>query len=80
LLAGGHARVDDPDGVGDDDGCRAGNGACNHGLDRGELLVGAAGGGSGLFEKGTRPLVPVVVDKVGYADAKQRRVDARVET
>lgn len=79
LLAGGDAGVDDPDGVGEDDGRRAGNGARNHGLNGGELLVGAAGGGSGLFEEGARPLVPVVVDKVGDADAEQRRVDARVQ-
>lgn len=73
------ARVDDPDGVGDDDGRGAGNGAGDHGLDRGELLAGAAGAGGGLFEEGPGPFVPVVVDEVGDADAKQGRVDARVE-
>lgn len=79
LAARGDARVDDPDGVGDDDGGRAGNGAGDHGLDGGELLAGAAGAGGGLFEKGPRPLVPVVVDEVGDADAEEGRVDARVQ-
>lgn len=79
VLVGGHASVDDPDGVRHDDGGRAGNGAGNHGLDRGELLAGAAGLDGGGLEEGARPLVPVVVDKVGDADAEQGRVEARVE-
>ena len=79
LLARGDARVDDPDGVGDDDGGGAGNGSRNHGLDRGELLAGAAGLGGGRLEEGAGPLVPVVVDEVGDADAEERRVDARVQ-
>lgn len=69
--ARGDARVDDPDGVGDDDGRRASNGAGDNGLDRGELLAGTAGAGGGLFEEGPSPLVPVVVDEVGDADAEQ---------
>lgn len=80
LSARGDARVDDPDGVGDDDGRRAGDGAGNHGLDGRELLAGAAGAGGGLFEEVPSPLVPVVVDEVGDADAEQRRVDAGIET
>ena len=36
-LARRHARVDDPDGVGDEDGCAARDGAGDHRLDRGEL-------------------------------------------
>lgn len=79
LAARGDARVDDPDGVCDDDGRRAGDGTRNHGLDGRELLAGAAGAGGGLFEEGPGPLVPVVVDEVGDADAEQRRVDACIE-
>ncbi|PNY26999.1 hypothetical protein TCAP_03079 [Tolypocladium capitatum] len=78
-LAGGDAGVDDPDGVGDDDGGGAGEGAGQHGLDGGELLVGAAGAPGGFFEEGAGPLVPVVVDEVGDADAEEGRVDARVQ-
>ncbi len=79
VLVGGDAGVDDPDGVGEDDGGGAGDSAGNHGLDRRELLARAAGLDSGGLEEGARPLVPVVVDKVGDADAEQRRVNARVE-
>lgn len=79
LSARGDARVDDPDGVCDDDGRGAGDGARDHGLDGRELLAGAAGAGGGLFEEGPGPFVPVVVDEVGDADAEQRRVDARIE-
>ena len=78
-LAGGHARVDDPDGVGQDDGGGAGDGAGDHALDRGQLLGGAAGLDGGGLEEGAGPLVPVVVDKVGDADAEQGRREARVE-
>lgn len=79
-LAGGDAGVDNPDRIGDDDGRGTGNGASNHGLDGGELLVGAAGGGSGLLEELLGPFVPVVVDEVGDADAEEGGVDAGVET
>lgn len=71
LLARGDARVDDPDGVGEDDSSRTGNGASNHRFDSCELLVGAASRSSGLLEEGAGPLVPVVVDKVGDADAEE---------
>lgn len=80
LLARGDARVDDPDGVGEDDGSRARNGTGNYGLDGRELLVGATSRSGSLLEEGARPLVPVVVDKVGDADAEKRRVDTRVQT
>ena len=79
LLAGGDAGVDDPDGVGHDDRGGPSNGAGDHGLDGGELLIGAAGLGGGLLEEITSPLVPVVVDEVGDADAEQGRVDAGVQ-
>lgn len=80
LLARGDARVDDPDGVGEDDGSRTSNGTGNHGLDGRELLVGAASRSGSLLEERARPLVPVVVDEVRDADAEKRRVDARVQT
>ncbi|QBZ60971.1 hypothetical protein PoMZ_07917 [Pyricularia oryzae] len=71
LFPRGHACVDDPDGVRDEDGGGPGEGAGQHGLDRGQLARGAAGAHGGLFEKGARPLVPVVVDKVGDGDAEE---------
>lgn len=80
VLARCHARVDDPDGVRDNDGCGAGNRAGDHGLDGGELL-GDAGGileGGGL-EEGASPFVPVVVDKIGDGNAKEGRVKTGVE-
>lgn len=79
LLARGDAGVDDPDGVRHEDGRGAGEGTGEHGLDRGELLVGAAGRDGALLEEGLGPLIPVVVDEVGDADAEERRVDARVQ-
>lgn len=79
-LAGGDASVDNPDGVGDDDGRGTGNGTGNHGLDGGELLVGATSGGSSLLEELLGPLIPVVVNEVGDADTKEGGVDSRVET
>lgn len=79
MFVRGDAGIDDPDGVGQDDSGGAGNGAGDHGLDRGELLAGAAGLDGGGLEEGACPLIPVVVDKVGDADAEQRRVDARVK-
>ena len=79
-LAGGDAGVDNPDGVGDDDGRGTGNGTSNHGLDGGELLVGATSSGSGLLEELLGPFVPVVVDEVGDTDAEESGVDAGVET
>lgn len=79
LLARRHARVDDPDGVGEDDGGGAGEGAGHHGLDRGQLGGRAPGLYGGGLEKGPRPLVPVVVDKVGDADAEHGRVQPGVQ-
>lgn len=79
-LAGSDAGVDNPDGVSDDDGRGTSNGTGNHGLDGGELLVGATGGGSGLLEELLGPLIPVVVDEVGDADTEERGVNAGVET
>lgn len=77
--ARGHAGVDDPDGVREDDGGGAGEGAGDHGLDRGQLLAGAAGAGGGGLEEAARPLVPVVVDEVGDADAEDGAVEPRVQ-
>lgn len=78
-LARRHARVDDPDGVGQDDGGGAGEGAGHHGLERRQLGSRAAGLLRRLLEEGPRPLVPVVVDKVGHADAEHGRVQAGVQ-
>lgn len=71
VLSGGHAGVDDPYGIRDDDGGTTGDGAGNHALDGGKLLGGAAGLDGGRLEKGTGPFVPVVVDKVGDGNAEQ---------
>lgn len=79
-LVGGDAGVDNPDGVGDDDGRGTGNGTGNHRLDGGELLVGATSSGSSLLEELLGPLIPVVVDEVGDADAEEGRVDSGIET
>lgn len=70
LLPRGHAGVDDPDGVGDEDGGGSGDGSGDHGLDRGELLGRAARGDGALLEEGLGPLIPVIVDEVGDADAE----------
>lgn len=79
VLARGDTSVHNPDGVGDDDSGRTGDGAGDHGLNCRELLVGASGRGGGLLEEGTGPLIPVVVDEVGNADSKERRVNASVQ-
>ena len=60
VLARRHARVDDPDGVREEDGGRAGDGACHHRFDGGELHAGAAGLEGGLLEEGAGPFVPCV--------------------
>lgn len=57
-LASRHARVDNPDGVCDEHGCAAGEGAREHRLDGGELHRRAAGLDCGLFEEGAGPFVP----------------------
>lgn len=57
-MAGCHAGVDDPDGIGDQDGCAAGDGTCDHGFDRREFLGGAGGADGGAFEEGSSPFVP----------------------
>lgn len=73
-----HARVDDPDRVGEEHRRGAGDGAGHHGLEGCELC-GAAGLAAGGLEGGARPLVPVVVDEVGDADAEEGGVEAGVE-
>lgn len=80
MLARGHARVDDPDGVGDDDGSGPGEGAGHHALNSGKVLGGAASLNCGLLESGASPLVPVVVYEVGNGDAEKGRVEPGVET
>lgn len=70
-LACGHARVDDPDGVGQNDGGGAGDGAGDHRLNGRELLGGPTGLDGGRLKEGARPFVPVVVDEVGDGDAEQ---------
>lgn len=80
LLASGDSGVDDPDRVGDDDGGRTSDSTSNHGLDGGELGASATGLGSGLLEETASPFIPVVVDKVGDADAEEGRVNTGVET
>ena len=57
-LARCHARVDDPDGIGDEDGGGAGDEAGDHGFEGGEFLGGAAGFERGGGEEGARPFVP----------------------
>lgn len=80
LAARRHARVDDPDRVREDHRRGPRERARDHGLDRRELLGGAPGlGGGGLLEEGARPLVPVVVDEVGHADAEYGAVEPRVQ-
>lgn len=74
-----HARVDHPDGVCDKDCGGAGEGAGGHGLEGGEFGTRAAGFGGGAFEGGARPLVPVIINEVGDADAKDGAVETRVE-
>lgn len=79
-LARGHARVDHPDGVGQDDGGGAGDGAGDHALDGGQLLGGPPRLDGGGLEEGARPFVPVVIDEVGDGDSEQGRRQAAVET
>lgn len=80
LLARRHARVDDPDGVRQDHGRGPRQRARHHGLGRRQLPRRPPGlGGGGLLEEGPRPLVPVVVDEVGHADAEHGAVEPRVE-
>jgi hypothetical protein len=80
LLTGGDSGVDNPNGVGDDNGSGASNGTSNHRLNGGELGASATSLGSGLLEETAGPFVPVVVDKVGNADAEEGRVNAGVKT
>ncbi len=58
MLAGHHARVDDPDGVGDEHGRAAGEGAGDYGFDCCKSFGGAAGADGGAFEGGAGPFVP----------------------
>lgn len=53
-----HARVDDPDGICDEDGCAAGKGTGDHGFDGCELFRSAGGADGGALEEGTGPFVP----------------------
>ena len=80
MLSGGDARVDHPYGVGKDDCGGARKGTGNHGLNGGELLAHPPTPLCGLLEEGPGPLIPVVVDEVGDADAEEGGVDSRVET
>lgn len=57
-LASSHSRVDDPDWIRDEDSGAAGDGSCDHRLDRGELLRCARATDCCTFEEGTGPLVP----------------------
>lgn len=70
-----HACVDDPDGVGEENGGRAGERSRSHGLESGELFLPR-----GPLEEGTRELIPIVVDKVRDGNAKERTVQTRVQT
>lgn len=80
LLASCDTGVDDPDWVRDDDCGGSSEGTSQHGLDGGEFAAGAASFDSSLLKEGSGPLIPVVVDEVGDADAEKGRVNARVET
>lgn len=55
---GGHARIDDPDGVRDEHGGGAGEGAGEHGLEGCELFGGAGGADGGALEEGAGVFVP----------------------
>jgi hypothetical protein len=79
LLAGRDSGVDDPDGIGNNDGGRSRNCSGDHGLDGSELLVRATGLGRRLLKESPGPLIPIVVDEVGDADAEQGRVNTGVE-
>lgn len=70
-----HACVDDPDGVGEENGGRAGERSRSHRLESGELFLPR-----GPLEEGTRELIPIVVDKVRHGNAKERAVQTRVQT
>jgi hypothetical protein len=80
LLACSDSGVDDPDRVGDDDGGRTSDRTSNHGFNGRELGASATSLGSSLLEETASPFVPVVVDKVGDADAEEGRVNTGVET
>jgi hypothetical protein len=80
LLASSDSSVDDPDRVGDDDGGRTSDSTSDHGLNGGELGASATSLGSSLLEETAGPFVPVVVNKVGDADAEEGRVNTGVET
>lgn len=56
--ARGHARVDDPDGVRDQHGRGAGEGAGEDGLEGCELFGGARGADGGALEEGAGVFVP----------------------
>ncbi len=79
LLPRRHPRVDDPDGICEQDRRGAGQGARHHRLDGRESLRGAPRVDGGFLEGRARPLVPVVVDEVGHCDAEEGRVEAGVE-
>ena len=64
-----HARVDDPDRVGEQDRGAAGDGARDHRLDGRELAAGAAGLGGGAVEEGPRPLIPFGEESIVRAKA-----------
>lgn len=81
VLAGCHASVDDPDGVGDEHGCASSNRTSDHALQCAELAsVGTVGSLCSLDESSTGPFVPVVVDKVGNTDAEKSRLETCVKT
>ena len=80
VLARRHAGVHDPDGVGDEHGSAARNSAGDHGLSGSELFRSASGFLSSLLESRARPLVPVVVDEVGHADAEKGGFQPGIQT
>ena len=80
LLASSDSGVDNPDGVGDDNGSGASNGTGDHRLNGSELGASATSLSSGFLEERAGPFVPVVVDKVGNADAEEGRVNTGVKT
>lgn len=64
LAPGRHARVDDPDGVGEEHRGAAGKGARNHRLDRREVLGRADSLDGGLFEARPGPLIPLLLVRI----------------
>jgi hypothetical protein len=74
-----HPCIHHPDGIRQQDRRRPGDGACDHALDRRELLARTAGLLRRFFKEGPGPFIPVVVDEVGDGNAEEGGVEAGVQ-